>query len=480
MFSAKSMGVSRRGLLRSAAVTTVAAPALSNFNAAPASAEQVDSNTLAGSRVTFSIIERNRRWAAVRSVMASPKWNLDAIVAGSPVVDAGGDQLPVGFDRYLAQLGGAEDPGAFGPVVFPRDASQSVQVILNDGGSIPFWNARGLNQWTADGSLVLTSGDAVTGVASRLSALGAKRVGVAELAGTRYNPLGTVPWGYFEALQAALPQVAFMPIERWEVNPADPGPLQAAAMVKGIEEQQVIRTCVRATEIGIQALIKAVQQGAATQAEMWYPGYFAMLAETGETPVRLSIGLDVAANSRYGSPTADHVSEGQIVSQEISAKVQGYGAQINHSFFIGNSRTPGYQYYAAAATVAIQAILDAIEFINKNPGAMTGDLVRDYVAKAQARGAVAPSGVVMLSSGVGALSRPRIGPSQLGTGQDDNIKIVPGMAFDFKSSITLQRDILQDVGPQNRAVQVGENIIVTEHGAVRAGTRSLVPLRTKG
>jgi hypothetical protein len=130
--------------------------------------------------------------------------------------------------------------------------------------------------------------------------------------------------------------------------------------------------------------------------------------------------------------------------------------------------------------VAIQGIEDAIDFINRNPGCTTGELIADYAANAEARGAQRPSGVVIHTDGIGTLVRPRLGTGQLGTGQDDNIEIVPGMAFDFKPNLRLRRDFMHDVGTTNRAVQVGENILVTDRGARRLGSRALVPLRTRG
>src|SRR4249920_3567359 len=70
---------------------------------------------------SFSIAERDRRWAAVRAIMAKPHWNLDAIITvGS---DGSGNAA-----RYLTQIGNR--PGGEGSpeVVFPRDGAQPVYV----------------------------------------------------------------------------------------------------------------------------------------------------------------------------------------------------------------------------------------------------------------------------------------------------------------------------------------------------------------
>jgi hypothetical protein len=181
--------------------------------------------------------------------------------------------------------------------------------------------------------------------------------------------------------------------------------------------------------------------------------------------------------------------EGQIINEEISAGVQGYGAQVNQSIFIGGTRTPGYEYFKTATNVAVQSVLDAISFINENLGdATTGDLIGHVLEKARANGSEQkPSGVWIHTDGKDPLPRPRLGARDIDPTRppedrdgDDNIKIVPGMAFDWKPRFAMNPDVIRDVLPENRAVQVGVNIIVTDRGAERVGARKLVPLRTRG
>jgi Xaa-Pro aminopeptidase len=204
-----------------------------------------------------------------------------------------------------------------------------------------------------------------------------------------------------------------------------------------------------------------------------------MFEETGEEPERLSISLNEHAAVTSGMPTNDPLDVGMIINQEMSAKVAGYGAQINHGIFVGNPGTQGYSYYTTAATVAAQAILDGIAFINQNRGCTTGDLISAVVNSAVKQGAQKPSGVLIHGDGIGNLARPRLGASQIGTGQDDNIVLAPGMCFDLKPAIVMQRSVIQDVGPTNREVQIGENILITKTGgATRLGTRRLGPLIT--
>jgi len=69
-----------------------------------------------------------------------------------------------------------------------------------------------------------------------------------------------------------------------------------------------------------------------------------------------------------------------------------------------------------------------------------------------------------------------VGPT---TKEDMDIVLQPGMTFDLKPTIVMQRDVVQDVRPKNRSVQIGEHVVVTESGAVRLGKRELKPIATK-
>src|ERR1700752_3349475 len=68
----------------------------------------------------FSRAERERRWSAVRRIMAKPQWNLDAILA-----PASGDTA---YPRYLTQIGGR---GGSADVIFPRDDSKPVYALVS-------------------------------------------------------------------------------------------------------------------------------------------------------------------------------------------------------------------------------------------------------------------------------------------------------------------------------------------------------------
>src|SRR5262249_31571599 len=67
---------------------------------------------------SFSRAERDRRWAAIRRVMARSQWKLDVILAPASSDTA--------YPRYLTQIGGR---GGSADVIFPRDESKPVYAL---------------------------------------------------------------------------------------------------------------------------------------------------------------------------------------------------------------------------------------------------------------------------------------------------------------------------------------------------------------
>jgi Xaa-Pro aminopeptidase len=314
-------------------------------------------------------------------------------------------------------------------------------------------------------------------MAERLAAYGldraGARIGVARLSGSRFETNGLASATYLDALKAALPNVQFVAVDQWG---ADSGPVEESAMLKGAEEHATVRRAVAASERGLAAMVQSLRAGARRQADAWFTGYADMFAATGEDPTRLSIALDRPANSTLGEPVDDPIREGQIVNEEIDATVQGYRAQVNHAVFVGGRATPGYDYYRTALEAAAKIVGDCVSTIV--PGKTTcGDLVDRYIAQLADIGAEDTAGVILHSSGIGNLTRPRLGPGN--STKDFEIVLRPGMTFDFKAQFHLKRERIADVGPRNRDVQIGEHFLVTATGVERLGARELAPLTTR-
>jgi Xaa-Pro aminopeptidase len=462
--------VSRRRAIQGVA-TAAALPLIpaTSFIVRPLHAETMTLPTFNIPDQVFSAAERDRRWAAVRAIMARPSWNLDAIITA--VSDSDGN-----YARYLTQIGNRPGSGDGPEVIFSRDAAQPVYVQVGSGRNRDMWKER-LTGWTGDNKLEISSDGGAEKLAEQLTARGFKhdgaRIGVARLAGSRFDPDGLVSQTYMEKLRGALPGVQWVAIDKWGT---DPGPVEESAMIKSSEEQAVVRQGVAASEAGLAAMIAAIRGGAQRQADIWFAAYTAMFAQTGEDPTRLSIAFDRGANSTLGMAVADPLKPGQIINQEIDGTAQGYRAQVNHAVFVGSSSTPGYDYYRRAMDIMIALLNEAPKAIQ--PGKTTLDeFAKWYMARVEAAGAEDSSGVMLHSSGIGNLSRPRIGPSN--STKDLPIVIRPGMTFDFKPQIRLKRETMSDAGARNRDVQIGEHFLVTETGVQRLGKRDLVPITTQ-
>jgi Xaa-Pro aminopeptidase len=418
---------------------------------------------------SFSVAERDRRWAAVRAIMGRPQWNLDAIITIAS--DPGGNTA-----RYLTQVGSRPGGDSAPEVIFPRDAAQPVYVQVGSSRNRDRRKARNPD-WIADGKLLIEAEDGPEALAKVMASRGLNhagaRIGVATLSGSRFNENGSVSVTYLDKLKAALPGVVFVAIDQWG---PESGPVEEAGMLKSPEEHAVIRRIITAAEQGLSAMVAAVQAGAKQQGDLWFAAYTAMFAATGEDPPRLSIALDNPGNTTVGEPTGDPVKVGQIATEEIEAGIQGYRAQINHSVFFGGPSTPGYDYYRAGIEAAATLLKEAPSWVV--PGKTTcGDFVKRYVARLEALGGEDTSGVCLHSSGIGNLTRPRVGIKN--SVKDHDIVIRPGMAFDFKPAFRLSRAKAADVGASNREIQLGEHFLVTEQGMVRLGSRPLVPLTTQ-
>ncbi len=467
-------GFSRRQMLHRAAAAGVGLPLAHTLTGRDVSAQgRTPLPAFTVPSPMLSVAERDRRWAAVRANMAKPQWNLDAIItAGSDQAGTGGHNA-----RYLTQI--VMQKGSGGPeVFFPRDPAKAVVAHISATRYVDEWTRRlEPGRWLADGKLVLKPESGSAALAKVIKAQGdnrpGTRIGVAKLKGSRFEPEGLVSYTWFENLRAALPGVLFLPIDQFPPQVGnDTGPIEDASMSKGTEEIEAIRKAVAVNERAIAAAIDAVRNGATRQADLWWASVQVMYSGCGEDMVRCSIGFDGGGNNTIGDPTDTPVRVGQICNQEISAAYQGYGSQINHAFFIGGPSTPGYDYYRTAVELLAKVHQRAIAFIQ--PGKTTyGDFQANnekIFTDLGERG----SGLNTHGGGIGFLSRPRQSP------EDNLVVMQPGHTFDFKPAVTLDRQKIKDVRDRNRLVQLGESILVTDKGAVRLGTRPLVPIATQG
>jgi Xaa-Pro aminopeptidase len=226
-------------------------------------------------------------------------------------------------------------------------------------------------------------------------------------------------------------------------------------LVHSAEEIAVLEKATEVSELGVQAMVETARPGTIHR-DVWLKMYSAMVQASGERPWRLSISARGSGNASFGFPLDEIFSSGQILGQECSGSVLGYGSQVNHSVLLGS---PAPADWASAGQYCLDLFQTLLERIA--PGKSIKEFCDFCGEKLKARGVVRPGGVLIHSSGLADL--PRCGPGRMEGG--DELVFQAGMAFDLKPSVPVK----QTPTP----AEFGDSILVTEKGARRLGKRKM-------
>lgn len=419
----------RRDLLKGG-TALVSASLLPGAAAAAQAAPAAPAGLLPDLPARFSTAERDRRWRRVREAMR--KAGFDALLTPAADGEAEADS------RYLVERGGW--------VVFPLEGRV---VSIADSGD----RGRGsAGQW-ADETRPAEDGAWSTPVvdALRSSKLETARIGVGRLSGVLRNLEGDVNYTSLERILKALPRARFESAAEL---------LLRVKLLRSAEEIRVLELATAASERGLLALLGAARPGRLHQ-EAWIEAWVAMTRATGETPARLALRAGDEANTSGGRPLRETLQPGQVLNQEIAARLLGHMAQVNQSFCVGG---PPPADWDSAARYCIDVFHELVEWIR--PGRRFMDLCRLYAERARARSPeLEPRWVLVHTCGLG--DGPRMG---LLRDETPELVIEPTMVFTIKPRILIK-------GARPTA-QFGDPVVVTEKGARRLGTRRLEPLAT--
>jgi Xaa-Pro aminopeptidase len=374
--------------------------------------------------LTFSIAERDRRWAAIREEMR--KEGIDILVASG---NTGRYNHNTADARYIAQLGGPDiDPHAILPL------EGAVTVI-----------ARGPAAWVEDVREYARS--EVDGIVHRLRELGAdhKRIGITGLAGMIRSPDGVVTHGVVRKIQAAFPQA--------EIVNATPL-MYRVRSVKSEEEIVFIRKAVRIAEAAVRAFPEGARAGV-RDCVVYARMVAAEIEEGGELPIMLAWHASKAGTPyrRLTQATPTRIlDEGDIVYCQIEGKWQGYLSQMDQAFTVGT--VPQLVRDMAQAQIeAFSATLPAMK-----AGNTLGDM---YAAcAASAKGKPYEANLIVHGRGLGEdwplLVRPD--PDLLRQELKENlvVDVKPGIIRDG----------------QDLWGRFGDSVRVTRTGGERLGTRA--------
>lgn len=385
-------------------------------------ATAAQSGRLAGLPTGFSLAERDRRWARVRAAMKQS--GFDCLLTPAAGGEADADSL------YLT--------GHRGWVVFPESGPVTLVRDGDDEGPVP---------WVSDVRAAENGlwSPPVTDVLRGLRIQRA-RIGVGRLAGVLRNLEGDVTATSLDRIRAAFPRARFE--SAYDA-------LMRVKLVRSDEEIAVLEHATAAGERGIAAMIEATQPGVSHK-DVWLGMFAALTDATGETPQRLAIRAGDEANTSTGGPMLETLAAGQIMNQEIGARVLGYMAQVNHSICIGQPAPADWQ---SARDYCVDLFHQLVAWIE--PGRRFMDLCRLYVDRVNARDAqISPTGVLIHTCGFG--DGPRMGLTRTET---PDLVMEPGMVFTVKPRVVIR-------GTRPTA-QFGDPILVTKTGARRLGNRNL-------
>jgi Xaa-Pro dipeptidase len=383
---------------------------------------------LPGLPTGFSLAERDRRWQAVRRLMRVQ--GFDCLV--TPAVGGEGDADSL----YLA--------GRRGWVVFPLTGRVTLVVDSDQRASGVEWvdDVREAEDGRWSPPVI---------EAMRELKLDGARIGVGRLDGVLRNQEGEVPYTTLHRMQQAFARARFE-------SAADL--LMRVKLVRSAEEIAVLEQATAAGERGIEAMIRTSRPGVEHK-DVWLAVFAAMTEATGETPQRLAIRAGNEANTSTGGPMLERLEAGQIMNQELAARVLGYMAQVNHSICIGHPPPPDWE---AAGRYCLELFDELVDWIR--PGKRFLDLCKLYVDRARARSdELSPTWVLVHTCGFG--DGPRMGYTRSET---RDLVIEAGMVFTLKPRIVIK-------GTRPTA-QFGDPVLVTETGARRLGKRKLELIST--
>jgi len=265
----------------------------------------------------FSLAERDRRWAAVRSEMAAA--GVDVLVGSNNTGHWDHWQSDI---RYLTQIGGHNvDAG----VVFPLEG-EPTGFAINDlywGIAAPFW-LRDLRP------TVWKWGESI---GKRLQELAAEMgksnltIAITGLQGVLRAPEGVVPWATVEKIKEMMPQATI-------VNGTDI--CRYPRFHKSAEEIAMIQRSVDLIEQMVEAMRTTAGPGV-KESTVYANMIQALIAGGGEIPTMLSwlSGPWGKLSRRLTIATERVMQVGDAIENEIEARYAGYTGQQDQPLFIG-------------------------------------------------------------------------------------------------------------------------------------------------
>ena len=389
----------------------------------------------------FSRVERDRRWSAVRAIMAIR--GVDVILAPQNT----GHSMDFQADaRYLTHCGGGGDADI--AAVFPMDG----EVTAIATSAKPRWTPK-VQDWTSDVREARRNYGKV--MVERLHELGLEkgRIGISglgDIGGTR-SAEGLILHGTWKQIREAFPDADI--IDATDI-------LSSVRDVKSDEEIACLTTAVQIIEKGYEAEVAAAHAGA-TDWEVWAATQYGLLRNGSEAPIHCNWISGPNVIRTLTRPTFRQLEPGDLIINELEACWIGYQAQCVQPVFVERA-DPVHEELIKVQRAVFDEVLEAIR-----PGASLGELselalkIVERVAPANGPAASATAKLTMHGKGAGddgpIITGAARDPRQLSYGLKEN------MTFVFKPSVL--------TADGSSICTWGDTVVVTADGARRLGTR---------
>ncbi len=340
--------------------------------------------------------------------------------------------------RYLTQIGGFQTEVA---VVLPLESD--VTAIVRGENEIEWWGLA--QEWVKDIRPSRRSyGEPVI---QRLKEIRAERVGVVGIEGLVRAPEGTIPWGIYEKIRGALPQVRFQ-------NATDL--MQEARSVKSAEETAFVEKAAGIIELAIEALVKEARPGV-PESHLVGEMLKEMTKQGGEPITMLLFGAggpEVPWAQRV--VTSRPLKTGDLINTEVEAKYAGYIAQALQPISLG-ARPKELERIFDTTKVIFEKMLKVLK-----PGSTFGEVVAFYQDEVKSAG-YEPDGALMHGRGLGEDA-----PMLWGAVRDfpeSQASLKEGHVFIFKPAARK--------GEMRDYIRAGDTVVIERSGARRLGKREL-------
>src|SRR5512132_829719 len=261
----------------------------------------------------FSLVERDRRWNAVRELMRQHR--LDVIVTPQ---NSGHSTDYQANSRYLTHVGGGGDADI--AAVFPLEG----EVTAIATSAAPRWLT--VQDWTNDVREARRNYGRI--IVQRLKELNVERgrigiTGLGEVEGTR-TPEGTIFYGTWKQIREAFPHAQL--VDATAV-------LDEVRYVKSQEELDALAKSNEINELAVDAEIAAAKVGVKDW-EVWAAMHYAMTRNGSELPVHCFWVSGKNPKRTLTRPSMRLLERGDAIINEIEASWIGYRAQVVQPVYV--------------------------------------------------------------------------------------------------------------------------------------------------